>query len=132
MIDSTKDGAYEKISYLVRNIAYPDGILDDAWLEKYYAMLKYSLTDDYLTILTRINEFMGYTSFQVLTITSGSIRDDFGGPPSIVNAWYQPEMNSITFPLGILQQPFYDIDYPAAINFGAMGVVAGHELTHGK
>lgn len=44
---------------------------------------------------------------------------------------FQPEMNSITFPGGILHAPFYDAGYPAAINYGGLGVIAGHELTHG-
>lgn len=50
--------------------------------------------------------------------------------PSTVNAYYTPNKNQIVFPAGILQPPFYDITYPNALNFGAMGVVMGHELTH--
>ena len=50
-------------------------------------------------------------------------------PPS-VNAYYKPSHNMIVFPAGILQAPFYDPQYPRSLNFGAMGVVMGHELTH--
>ncbi len=58
-------------------------------------------------------------------------RSNFGGNPAIINAWYIPERNSITFPAGILQPPFFRVDYPKAVNFGGIGIVMGHELTHG-
>ena len=51
--------------------------------------------------------------------------------PSSVNAYYTPSKNQMAFPAGILQSPFYDSKYPASLNFGGMGVVMGHELTHG-
>ena len=50
--------------------------------------------------------------------------------PPTVNAYYTPNKNQIVFPAGILQKPFFDINFPFALNFGAMGVVMGHELTH--
>ena len=50
--------------------------------------------------------------------------------PPTVNAYYTPTKNQIVFPAGILQTPFYDIHYPKSLNYGAMGVVMGHELTH--
>ncbi|PAV84794.1 hypothetical protein WR25_17794 [Diploscapter pachys] len=58
-------------------------------------------------------------------------RTGFNGPPGTTNAWYQPELNSITFPAAILRSPFYDPNWPNSAIFGAMGVIAGHELTHG-
>lgn len=50
--------------------------------------------------------------------------------PSTVNAYYTPTKNQIVFPAGILRSPFYDVTHSASLNFGAMGVVMGHELTH--
>lgn len=50
--------------------------------------------------------------------------------PPTVNAYYTPTRNQIVFPAGILQPPFYDIKQQQALNYGAMGVVMGHELTH--
>jgi len=58
-------------------------------------------------------------------------RTEFGMSSAIVNAWYQPIRNSITFPAAILNQPFYRYDFPQAVNYGGLGVVMGHELSHG-
>ena len=54
----------------------------------------------------------------------------WGMTPPTVNAYYTPTKNQIVFPAGILQAPFYDIKHPRSLNFGGMGVVMGHELTH--
>ncbi|GMS86584.1 hypothetical protein PENTCL1PPCAC_8760, partial [Pristionchus entomophagus] len=58
-------------------------------------------------------------------------RSNFLSSPATVNAWYQPERNSITLPFGIINPPFFDLSYPQAYNYGGQGGVAGHELTHG-
>lgn len=66
-----------------------------------------------------------------VSITNKLINDVFPGmTPSTVNAYYTPTKNQIVFPAGILQLPFYDGDNPKSVNYGAMGVVMGHELTH--
>lgn len=58
-------------------------------------------------------------------------RDEWLMTPQLVNAYYNPLMNEIVFPAGILQPPFFHKDFPAALNYGAIGAVMGHELTHG-
>ena len=58
-------------------------------------------------------------------------RDEWGMTPPTVNAYYNPLDNDIVFPAGILQPPFYSAGRDAAVNFGGIGVVIGHELTHG-
>ncbi|KAI6174597.1 hypothetical protein M3Y97_01008200 [Aphelenchoides bicaudatus] len=131
MTDYSKRGAYNKIKYLVRNVAYPNMITDNKWLDDYYANLNVDLNSGYIDVLQKLFQFSKYKSFERLKTTSGVVRDDFGQSPSAVNAWYQPSLNSITFPIGILQRPFYDLNYPASINFGAIGMVGGHELGHG-
>ncbi|CAJ0937758.1 unnamed protein product, partial [Mesorhabditis belari] len=86
--------------------------------------------DTYYTILDKLTVFNLWTQYNQLTATSTD-RTDFLGQPGIVNAWYQPELNSITFPAGILRPPFFHPEWPASLNYGGMGLVAGHELTHG-
>ncbi|HKR27788.1 MAG TPA: M13 family metallopeptidase, partial [Acidobacteriaceae bacterium] len=56
---------------------------------------------------------------------------EWGMTPPTVNAYYNPSMNDINFPAGILQPPFYDFSKDPAVNFGGIGVVIGHEMTHG-
>ncbi len=56
---------------------------------------------------------------------------EWGMTPPTVNAYYSPQMNDINFPAGILQPPFYDVTKDPAVNFGGIGVVIGHEMTHG-
>jgi membrane metallo-endopeptidase-like protein 1 len=131
MTRASKAGAYFKIQDLIKNIAFPDFILDDAALTSYYSALTIAASDDFVTMMFKLAAFNRYLQFNYLSVTDAANRHDFLGPPGIVNAWYQPEVNSITFPAGILQPPFFDALWPASINYGAIGVVAGHELTHG-
>uniref|UniRef100_F1KQT8 Neprilysin-1 n=1 Tax=Ascaris suum TaxID=6253 RepID=F1KQT8_ASCSU len=126
----SKKGAYGKIDYLVKNVAYPDFIMDDTALTNYYAALDISTTDSYTELDEKIYIFNMRTSYASLT-SNGTERDDFLLGPGLVNAWYQPSLNSITFPAGIMQQPFYDRKWPVSLNYGSMGVIVGHELTHG-
>ncbi|VDM57962.1 unnamed protein product [Angiostrongylus costaricensis] len=120
MTSATKKGAYSKIDNLVRNIAYPDWITDDAQFTSYYKV----------RFIGNIKILCFLLSWNLL-VAGSTKRQDFNGPPGTTNAWYQPQLNSITFPAAILHQPFYDPTWPTAVNFGGLGVIAGHELTHG-
>ncbi|GMS99023.1 hypothetical protein PENTCL1PPCAC_21198, partial [Pristionchus entomophagus] len=131
MSPASKKGAYQKIDNLVVNIAFPDWVLDDGKLNDYYQKLTIVQNDGYLDQADKLIAFAMYESFLPLMNGASADRTDFSGPAAITNAWYQPEMNSITFPGGILSVPFYDPNYPAAINYGGLGVIGGHELTHG-
>uniref|UniRef100_A0A1I7UUF2 Peptidase_M13 domain-containing protein n=1 Tax=Caenorhabditis tropicalis TaxID=1561998 RepID=A0A1I7UUF2_9PELO len=130
MTSSTKKGAYNKIENLVKNIAYPDWITDDNQLTQYHTQMNFNQTNDYITMFFNAMNFNLWSQWDQL-VQGAADRTGFNGPPGITNAWYQPELNSITFPAGILKKPFYDFNWPASVNFGAMGVIAGHELTHG-
>ncbi|CAJ0601297.1 unnamed protein product [Cylicocyclus nassatus] len=131
MTSASKSGAYNKIENLVKNIAYPDWITDDAQFTAYHHELGVSVNvDDYFTMVRKAQLFNDYT-FWILLLAGPANRIRFIGEPGATNAWYQPEVNSINIPAAILHKPFYDPTWPTAVNFGAMGVVAGHELTHG-
>uniref|UniRef100_A0A914WL01 Endothelin-converting enzyme 1 n=1 Tax=Plectus sambesii TaxID=2011161 RepID=A0A914WL01_9BILA len=131
MDDTTKISAYNKITNLVQNIAFPDFIINDTQLITYFSALNIQQTDSYVTMLSKLADFNTYKQWDYLSRTAGADRTDFAGAPGTVNAWYQPELNSITFPAGILQPPYFHENFPASINYGGLGVVAGHELTHG-
>jgi membrane metallo-endopeptidase-like protein 1 len=128
---ASKKGAYAKVADLVVNIAYPPWILDNTTLDAYHAALDITPADTFFTIQDKFTVFANYLQYASTDPTVVIDRTVFNGPPSTVNAWYQPEFNSITFPEGILQMPFFNPDWPASLNFGAMGLVSGHELTHG-
>ncbi|KAK0399421.1 hypothetical protein QR680_003038 [Steinernema hermaphroditum] len=128
--DKSKQGARQKVQDLTINIAYPKQVEDLTLLNAYYKNLQITENDDYFTLNDKVTKFNQYLQFNQLTAASVD-HTDFLGAPGTVNAWYQPELNSITFPAGILVEPYYNVDWPASINFGALGVISGHELTHG-
>ncbi|CAL4099551.1 unnamed protein product, partial [Meganyctiphanes norvegica] len=129
MDEETKPKAVEKAEAISKFIAYPDWYGNNSALEHFYAGL------DGISEIDHFNNEMVLRSW-----TSEGELDDFGnptdrtqwwGPPTIVNAWYMPEFNSITFPAGILQPPFYRANSLQALNYGGIGQVIGHEITHG-
>jgi len=121
MSDTTKQQAYKKLSAIVNNIGYPD-----KWRDYSSVTVK---RDDYAGNLTRAAAFETHRTLQ--KIDKPTDRKDWGMTPPTVNAYYRPPMNDINFPAGILQPPFYSKDMDDAVNYGGIGVVIGHELTHG-
>lgn len=121
MTDSTKKQALKKLSTMGRKLGYPD-----KW--KDYSSLKLK-NDAYVLNWFRCNEF----DFQENIKKLGRPVDktEWFMPPQIVNAYYNPLYNEIVFPAGILQPPFFDVTKDDAINYGSMGAVIGHEITHG-
>uniref|UniRef100_UPI0030DB4487 M13 family metallopeptidase n=1 Tax=uncultured Maricaulis sp. TaxID=174710 RepID=UPI0030DB4487 len=85
--------------------------------------------DDLFGNMMRLNEFQW--NEQVADLAGPVDRDAWPYPPQTVNASYNPLMNQITFPAGILQPPFFDPNADAAMNYGAIGAVIGHEIGHG-
>jgi len=121
MSDTTKKKAYEKLNAIVNNIGYPD-----TWRDYSSVVIK---SADYAGNTVRASAFEVQREYK--KIDRPTDRKDWGMTPPTVNANYRAAMNDINFPAGILQPPFYGKMMDDAVNFGAIGVVIGHELTHG-
>ena len=121
MSDTTKQQAYVKLSAIVNNIGYPD-----KWRDYSTVIVK---RDDYAGNVQRASAFE--VKRQYNKMEKPTDRKDWSMTPPTVNAYYRPPMNDINFPAGILQPPFYGMNTDDAVNYGAIGVVIGHELTHG-
>ena len=121
MSAETKAAAEAKLDAVVDRIGYPD-----KWLE--YRPVRVS-RDDALGNRQRTTAFAN--ARRIERIGKPADKDDWSMTPPTVNAYYSAPNNNINFPAGILQSPFYDPDRDAAVNYGGVGAVIGHELTHG-
>ncbi|MDR0420316.1 MAG: M13 family metallopeptidase [Prevotellaceae bacterium] len=121
MSDSTKIKALEKLKTFYVKIGYPD-----KWRD--YSDLNIK-KDSYFENIKRANRFENDYMFD--KAGKPVDRDEWGMTPQTVNAYYNPTTNEICFPAGILQYPFFDMNADDAFNYGAIGVVIGHEMTHG-
>ena len=121
MSDTTKKQAKVKLDAIRNKIGYPD-----VWRD--YSKLTVK-RGDLIGNLMRANEFE--SNRQIAKIDKPLDRKEWGMTPPTVNAYYSGSYNEIVFPAGILQPPFFDKNVDDAVNMGGIGVVIGHELTHG-
>jgi putative endopeptidase len=121
MSPATRAQAIGKLSLIEEKIGYPD-----VWRD--YSKLQID-RGSYVMNVLRANEFEHRR--QLAKIGKPVDRTEWGMTPQTVNAYYNPSRNEIVFPAGILQPPFFDPAAPAAMNYGAIGAVMGHEITHG-
>jgi endothelin-converting enzyme/putative endopeptidase len=121
MTDETKKQARVKLTAIRNKIGYPD-----VWRD--YTSLKIE-PGDLVGNFLRANEFE--SNRQIVKIGKPVDRNEWRMTPPTVNAYYNGSRNEIVFPAGILQPPFFDKQMDDAVNMGAIGVVIGHELTHG-
>ena len=121
MGDSTKAKAMEKLNTFYVKVGYPD-----KW--KDYTKLNIE-KDSYWANIKRASNF----AIEEMLAKAGKPVDidEWHMTPQTVNAYYNPTTNEICFPAGILQYPFFDMNVDDAFNYGAIGVVIGHEMTHG-
>ena len=121
MSAETKKQAKVKLDAIRNKIGYPS-----VWRDYSSVVVK---PDDFMGNVQRANEFEAKR--QIAKIDKSLDRKEFGMTPPTVNAYYSPNYNEIVFPAGILQPPFFDPKIDDAVNFGGIGLVIGHELTHG-
>ena len=123
MSDSTKAYAKEKLSTFYVKIGYPDKWKDYSKLE---INPDKTLYENMIAVRTWRNKKEVEEKYG-----KPVDRDEWYMTPQTVNAYYNPTTNEICFPAGILQYPFFDMEADDAFNYGAIGVVIGHEMTHG-
>lgn len=121
MSEETKKVAQDKLDAFYVKVGYPDKWKDYTALE---------ITDNYWENMER------FSAFELADMIARKLnqpvdRDEWYMTPQTVNAYYNPTTNEICFPAGILQPPFFDMNSDDAFNYGAIGVVIGHEMTHG-
>ena len=122
MSDETKAKAMEKLNTFTVKIGYPDKWRDYTALE----------IDPALTYYANIQRAAKFEQDYSLSFLGKPVdKDKWFMTPQTVNAYYNPATNEICFPAGILQYPFFDMNADDAFNYGAIGVVIGHEMTHG-
>jgi len=120
MSDSTKQKAIEKLYSITKKIGYPD-----KWRD--YSAVRID-RDKYFENMLALgqNEYR----YQLAKLNKPVDRTEWGTTPSTVTAYYNPQANEIVFPAGILQFPYFDFAADDAINYGGIGMVIGHEMTH--
>lgn len=123
MSDSTKLAAHEKLNTFSVKIGYPD-----KW--KDYSKLTINPSLSYAENSRNIARF-SWDDHIERKLNKPVDKDEWHMTPQTVNAYYNPTTNEICFPAGILQYPFFDMNADDAFNYGAIGVVIGHEMTHG-
>lgn len=121
MTDATKEKALDKLSKITTKIGYPDEWRDYSKLE--------IRSDDLLGNMMRSAKFEHHR--QLDRLNEPVDRKEWGMTPQTVNAYYNPGMNEIVFPAAILQPPFFDAKADDAANYGGIGAVIGHEISHG-
>jgi putative endopeptidase len=121
MSDDTKQAAAEKLAMIRNKIGYPE-----KWRD--YSGLKVE-RDDLVGNVQRNAVFQ--RDYMLNKLGKPVDEKEWGMTPPTVNAYYSSSMNDINFPAGILQPPFFDFKIDPAVNFGGIGVVIGHEMTHG-
>ncbi len=121
MAAPTRTAALKKLAMMGERIGYPD-----QWWDYSSLMID---RGPYVLNVMRANQFL--VKRDLNKMGKPVDRTEWEMSPQTINAYYNPSMNNINFPTGILQAPFFDPNAPAAVNYGSIGFIIGHEITHG-
>ena len=121
MSPATKKEAQAKLATFMPKIGYPN-----KWRDYSALVIK---KDELIGNSMRANQFA--SQIQINKLGGPIDREEWGMTPQTVNAYYNPELNEIVFPAAILQPPFFDANADDAVNYGGIGAVIGHEISHG-
>ncbi|XP_062607161.1 neprilysin-like [Saccostrea cucullata] len=128
MDDTTRGLAKEKAKFIQEKIGYQDFILNKTALDEYYENYTAEADTYFENVLSNLRrstiDSLRYLRFEV-------DKNEWGTAPATVNAYYNSVLNRIMFPAGILQPPFFSSSQTKSMNYGGIGVVIGHEITHG-
>ncbi|XP_057412968.1 membrane metallo-endopeptidase-like 1 isoform X1 [Balaenoptera acutorostrata] len=130
MDESSKKKAQEKAMSIREQIGYPDYILEEGnkHLDEEYSDLNFS---EHLYFENGLQNLKAGAQRSLKKLREKVDQNLWIIGPAVVNAFYSPNRNQIVFPAGILQPPFFSKEQPQALNFGGIGMVIGHEITHG-
>ncbi|XP_027017774.1 neprilysin isoform X2 [Tachysurus fulvidraco] len=128
MDDETKKAAKEKAQAIRERIGFSENIMNDTFLDEEYKELSYSSEEYFENILKNL-AFGQKKQLQRLRVKVN--KEEWISGAAVVNAFYSSSRNQIVFPAGILQPPFFGKGQPWSLNYGGIGMVIGHEITHG-
>ncbi|CAD5233168.1 unnamed protein product [Bursaphelenchus xylophilus] len=125
-----KEAAYKKIDAMLFNVVYDDWIENDDILNERTRLVDdIDENDDDFTANEKMDDFAQALEWEGLV--GGGRDQNFSRSIRTVNAWYNFRLNHFYIPLGILQRPIFDVNFPAALHYSSVGYIVGHELTHG-
>lgn len=130
MDNETKSQALTKLTHMVKHVAYDEQLMNDTYMNYIYRDVgRVVLGEPFLLSYVNFRKQLGLDNMRKLR-GKNNRTEDWASAPAVVNAFYSPQSNSITFPAGILQAPLFEYGLPLHINLGAIGTIIGHEITH--
>nr|W4VS99.1 RecName: Full=Neprilysin-1; Flags: Precursor [Trittame loki] len=126
----TRNKAIDKLEAMINKMAYPTWIKNDNELNEYYRSVPAINRDEFFSSLLKVTKVVKAIQLGKWNKPTDRIKD-WITTPAVVNAFYSPDSNSMSFPAGILNWPLYQYGTSPALNYGAIGAIIGHEMSHG-